>query len=564
MALIKCPECKKKISDQCENCPNCGYPIKANIAIDEAETGEETTLAQHKATKPLIKKWWFWTILGVVLAALVVGAVLFINRDTKPIFDQDGNPVFIELTNEVYTNANKYKGYHINIKGQVFQVMGDTGENKGIQIWLDPETCDQNVMIYYNTDVDVKQGDYISCTGYIDSIKKYNNAYDAELSAPLVISADLKKSTYIDVMAPTIETITPKNLKKEVRGYTIAVNKIEFADKETRVYITVTNNGTANFYVSNPVIIQAGKQYEATTNYEADYERIPYEIRKGASSSGIFVFPTMSSDDFELSFEVHADNLPDRVREYAFLIGKAQASVKQPEGPLYTQSFQTLKQEKYGYSFSINRIEYHIEYVRVFVTIKNGGDESIFLNVSDALMVQNGRQIYATIGYEKEYEEIPYEIVKGADISGVITFVTDSDADFTFSVEISSENSNEKLGKITADISINGISEITTGWPSDPPPQTYPSAVGVYWCHVSSEDDYDSYLYIYSDGTLYHENIPEGPNTDIPMEGTWSQSKDRITYSVWNIDGFMWNNPFHDAVYSDGIDFLGDFYTRIG
>lgn len=23
MALIKCPECKKKVSDQCERCPNC-------------------------------------------------------------------------------------------------------------------------------------------------------------------------------------------------------------------------------------------------------------------------------------------------------------------------------------------------------------------------------------------------------------------------------------------------------------------------------------------------------------------------------------------------------------
>lgn len=28
MALIKCPECEKEISDQATNCPNCGYPIK--------------------------------------------------------------------------------------------------------------------------------------------------------------------------------------------------------------------------------------------------------------------------------------------------------------------------------------------------------------------------------------------------------------------------------------------------------------------------------------------------------------------------------------------------------
>ena len=47
------------------------------------------------------------------------------------------------------------------------------------------------------------------------------------------------------------------------------------------------------------------------------------------------------------------------------------------------------------------------------------------------------------------------------------------------------------------------------------------------------------------------------------IEGTWTQSEDTICYSVWNIDGFEWNNPFYDTVYDDGIDFLGDYYNRV-
>lgn len=27
MALIKCPECGKEISDKAASCPNCGFPI---------------------------------------------------------------------------------------------------------------------------------------------------------------------------------------------------------------------------------------------------------------------------------------------------------------------------------------------------------------------------------------------------------------------------------------------------------------------------------------------------------------------------------------------------------
>lgn len=33
MALIKCPECGKEISDAAESCPNCGYPIKGQQQI---------------------------------------------------------------------------------------------------------------------------------------------------------------------------------------------------------------------------------------------------------------------------------------------------------------------------------------------------------------------------------------------------------------------------------------------------------------------------------------------------------------------------------------------------
>lgn len=35
MALIKCPECGKEISDNAENCPHCGYPIKPKTPFDK-------------------------------------------------------------------------------------------------------------------------------------------------------------------------------------------------------------------------------------------------------------------------------------------------------------------------------------------------------------------------------------------------------------------------------------------------------------------------------------------------------------------------------------------------
>ena len=324
MALIKCPECKKKISDQCENCPQCGYPIKNSL---ENENSIETDI---QSKKPFYKKTWVWIVAGVVLAALVLGAILLLNRDTQPKLDKDGNPVFVELTNGVYTNAKSYKGYHINIKGKVFQVMSDNGNVKGIQVWLDPDTCEQNLMIYYNTNVDVKQGDYIICSGYIDSVTEYKNAYDAKLFAPLVISSDLKKSTYMEVMAPATETIAVKNIKQEKYGYSVLFEKVEFSEKETRVYVTAKNDGKETLYfdADGAVILQDGKQYNAESNFDANYDEIPYEIVKGATSSGIIVFPKINTKDFDLTIDVHSENSDEKLGKITVSIGKEKFKVK--------------------------------------------------------------------------------------------------------------------------------------------------------------------------------------------------------------------------------------------
>lgn len=39
MALINCPECDKRISDQAENCPSCGHPINPNQPVKQKGEG---------------------------------------------------------------------------------------------------------------------------------------------------------------------------------------------------------------------------------------------------------------------------------------------------------------------------------------------------------------------------------------------------------------------------------------------------------------------------------------------------------------------------------------------
>lgn len=413
MALIKCPECKKKVSDQCEKCPHCGYPLKSISQIENSENQDATAVALTQ--KPFYKRLWLWIIVGIVLVGLALSTLLFLNHDTKPKLDENGNPVFVELTNEVYTNAKKYKGYYINIKGKVFQVMSDNGNVKGIQIWIDPDTCEQNLMIYYTNNAEVKQGDYIVCSGYIDSVTEYKNAYGAKLYAPLVISSDLKESTYLEVMAPTIESILPENIKQEKYGYSFSIDKIEFAENETRVIATVANKGKETLYIGDAVIIQEGKQYNSKSNYEANYEELPYELIKDASGSGIIVFPALKATSFDFIIDIHSDNSDEKLGELKISISKEETEIKTPwpTDPKPTTTQTKPKTTKPSYASIVGTYQgTEVNMGNVTATFYSNGTLSVITSSENftGTWTQNKNYAYFTLIDPTGFEWTPQEV----------------------------------------------------------------------------------------------------------------------------------------------------------
>jgi uncharacterized membrane protein YvbJ len=80
MALIKCPECQKEVSDKAISCPNCGNPItedspsKKFYQIENWEPRKE-----HKALIQDIRDLNFTpkAILGIIAFFLILGVVIF-------------------------------------------------------------------------------------------------------------------------------------------------------------------------------------------------------------------------------------------------------------------------------------------------------------------------------------------------------------------------------------------------------------------------------------------------------------------------------------------------------
>ena len=98
----------------------------------------------------------------------------------------------------------------------------------------------------------------------------------------------LKWSPIWTPMVPTIKSVELSRVTQDQLGYSITVEKVEFAEKETRVYVTIQNNGSSNFsaYSFNSKIIQNGKQYEEARNYSADYPRNPDRSGSGGNHGG--------------------------------------------------------------------------------------------------------------------------------------------------------------------------------------------------------------------------------------------------------------------------------------
>lgn len=100
MAMIKCPECGKEISDRAENCPNCGFILKK----------------KNKLLIPML-------VLIVLVIFVVCGYVFFVNdKGGKSTVDSE---VSVNAAKEVISvsEENKIKGYYYGLIEEALNVL---------------------------------------------------------------------------------------------------------------------------------------------------------------------------------------------------------------------------------------------------------------------------------------------------------------------------------------------------------------------------------------------------------------------------------------------------------
>lgn len=217
---------------------------------------------------------------------------------------------------EVFTSPDDYKGKYITLIGEVFNDIGTDDGYVYYQAYYDIPNYDDSFVFYLSAEAETySEDDYVKLEGKIMGSFEGENILGTEIECPMIEVVSIEEISYIDAVVPTITEVVPEDAAAEQYGVSLQIDKIEFAETETRIYLTETNNSddTFDMFTYSMAVVQDGQQYDmdlsSETDYYADLEELSDDIYPGATSSGVVIFPALDSTiDFQLIAEGYSDN----------------------------------------------------------------------------------------------------------------------------------------------------------------------------------------------------------------------------------------------------------------
>jgi len=203
-----------------------------------------------------------------------------------------------EEMEKVYISPEDYKGKYIKVSGRLCQDSKIREDEIYFEMYADPHGYSKMTEVYYWGDDSFELDDVVTVDGKIKGSHVYTDIYGNEIVALMIESDNVIKGNYIDCFSPTIKEVVIDETINQY-GYAFTINKIEYAEDETRLYVMITNVGDAELNVSQNriIIVQNQKQYKYQYNQFAKYESIETRLYPDTITSGVVTFPPMNPEE---------------------------------------------------------------------------------------------------------------------------------------------------------------------------------------------------------------------------------------------------------------------------
>ena len=103
MALIKCPECGKEVSDTAKVCIHCGFELSKNQGLSEKGKNTINNLKNKFGKKKLIC---FGIVLAIIILALIV--FVFAKRSSDNRQQEENKAIKIDITMNSWYGSIEY------------------------------------------------------------------------------------------------------------------------------------------------------------------------------------------------------------------------------------------------------------------------------------------------------------------------------------------------------------------------------------------------------------------------------------------------------------------------
>lgn len=194
--------------------------------------------------------------------------------------------------------SDKDKGKKVRFGAIVNRRLEDNLEDGDRRFEMYIDNYDTSLIIEVSDDMPLESNGYFIIEGTIEGVDIFVNHKKEEIKNLIVTTTNVESSTYEEALSQSIKTVEI-NAGKTQNDFEITIEKIEFSNIETRVFVDLKNNTKFNLDLLgfNYNIIAGEQSYSYMYSDKKHYEEPDESLAPNTSSSGTIILKPINIED---------------------------------------------------------------------------------------------------------------------------------------------------------------------------------------------------------------------------------------------------------------------------